>query len=373
MARRHQDGCHTIRGKRPKRWFSYREDVIQKDGTVQRVRRKRPLGFVDELSERASRKMVEPILARINSEAKIPPRAGKTLAEFVEEWLTNVPQRATTRRAAESHLRAHIRPQLGALLLTEINTRVVQSFVAHLENNGCSCKTIKNILSTLSSILRTAKEWDYATPGFEFARLFLPDEGVKEEPLCRTDAEAKRILAAASEPLGTILLVLAVHGLRISEALALRVSDLDFEGKILRIRQGLDCATRVVQGLKSKASRANLPMPDKLAERLRYHLATRPVESDLLFTNAKGRPIAANWLRERRLYPLLKRLGISKGGFKSFRHGTASALYAARVSPVVATKQLRHSNPNITLSVYGHLVGDEHRAAITARAARLLD
>jgi Phage integrase, N-terminal SAM-like domain len=57
--------------------------------------------------------------------------------------------KGSTTRAAESHLRAHIIPKLGGLHLTEITTKAVQGFVAHLASGGRSRKTVENILLTL--------------------------------------------------------------------------------------------------------------------------------------------------------------------------------------------------------------------------------
>jgi hypothetical protein len=56
----------------------------------------------------------------------------------------------------------NILPKLGGLPLTEINTKIVQGFVAYLSTGGRSRKTVENVLLTLSSILRVAKAWDYA-------------------------------------------------------------------------------------------------------------------------------------------------------------------------------------------------------------------
>ena len=75
----------------------------------------------------------------------------------------------------------------------------------------------------------------------------MPREGVKKEQRCFTDEEIGKILAAASEPFGTILAVTAVLGLRIGEVLALRLSDLDFSRKVIRVRQSIDAATRLLK------------------------------------------------------------------------------------------------------------------------------
>src|SRR3984893_3171137 len=256
--RRFQKGNIIIRGKTARRYGMYREDVLQANGTFKRVRRCVLLGPVSIMSERAAWKSFQPYLDRVNVAAKMPPKSGVTLDQFVEEWRTNVAVnlKGGTTRAAESHLRAHILPKLGSLTLPEINTKTVQSFVAYLAT-GRSRKTVENVLLTLSSILRTAKAWDYACGSFSLTDITMPREGVKKEQRCFTDEEVGKILAAAPEPFGTILAVTAVLGLRVGEALALRVSDVDFARKIVRVRQSIDSATRKVQAVKSVKSNAS--------------------------------------------------------------------------------------------------------------------
>jgi integrase len=177
-----------------------------------------------------------------------------TLEAFVKEWRSSVAVnlKASTVRAAESHLRAHIIAKLGKFPLSEINTKLVQSFVTSLATGGRSRKTIENVLLTLSSLLRTAKAWDYACGSFSLSGLTLPRNGVKKEQRCFTAEETGRIIFAASEPLATIWALTATLGLRVGEVLALRVSDLDFERKIIRVRQSLDSATRKVQAVQVK-------------------------------------------------------------------------------------------------------------------------
>lgn len=373
LRRRFQKGTLIIRGRKPTRCGVYREDVLQPNGTFKRMQRCVVLGPVSSLSERAAWKLFQPYLDRVNAAGKLPPKSGMTLETFVKEWRTSVAVnlKGSTTRAAESHLRAHIIPKLGSLPLTEINTKTVQSFVAYLATGGRSKKTVENVLLTLSSILRTAKAWDYACGSFSLTDITMPREGVKKEQRSFTDAEVGRILAAAPEPFGTILAVTAVLGLRIGEVLALRVSDIDFMRKIVRVRQSLDAATRNVQAVKSQASSADVPMPSQLGARLRSHLQTHEGKTDLLFVNRRGRPFSANKLREKQLHPLLVKLGIPRGGFHAARHGATSALLADGATPAVVQKQLRHSDPRITLGIYGHVIGNQQRDAVENRSARI--
>jgi integrase len=94
-------------------------------------------------------------------------------------------------------------------------------------------------------------------------------------------------------------------------------------------------------------------------------------KSDLLFANREGRPFSANKLREKQLHPLLVKLGIPRSGFHSMRHGAASSLLADGATPAVVQKQLRHSDPQITLGVYAHVVGNQQRDAVENRSARI--
>jgi integrase len=263
----------------------FREDVLQPDGTFKRVRRRIVLGPVSSLSERAARKLLQPHLDRVNAATKLPPKSGITLDSFVKEWRANVAvnlKRSTT-RAVESHLRAHILPKLGSLPLREITTKTVQCFVAYLATGRRSRKTVENVLLTLSSILRTARAWDYACGNFSLANITLPREGVKKEQRCFTDEEIGKIIAAAPEPFGTILTITSVLGLRIGEVLALRVTDIDFKRKVVHVRQSVDAATRTIQAVKSNASSADVPLPSQLEARIRTHFQKHEGKSELLF------------------------------------------------------------------------------------------
>jgi integrase len=353
----------------------FREDILQSDGTFARKLRWVSLGPEKEMSKRAAWKAFQPYLNRVNTATKIPPNAGMPLDTFVKEWRTNVAVnlKGSTTRAAESHLRAHIIPKLGGLPLMEINTKTIQTFVAYLATGGRSRKTVENVLLTLSSILRVARSWDYACGSFKLADITMPREGIRQEQRSLTDQEMGRIIAAASEPFGTILAITSVLGLRIGETLALRIGDVDFTKHIIRIRQSVDAATRNVQAVKSSASSADVPMPSQLETRLRALLLKHDCKSELLFVNRRGRPFSANKLREKQLHPLLVKLGIPRGGFHSMRHGAASALLADGATPAVVQRQLRHSDARITLGLYGHVVNDQQRDAVQTRSTRLVN
>ena len=58
-------------------------------------------------------------------------------------------------------------------------------------------------------------------------------------------------------------------------------------------------------------------------------------------------------------------------GSNAALNGATSALLADGATPAVVQKQLRHSDPRITLGIYGHVIGNQQRDAVENRAARI--
>jgi hypothetical protein len=72
--------------------------------------------------------------------------------------IANLFHRSKLDQNIEAELRSHMentRGQSGSLCLTEITTKAVQGFVAHLAEGGRCRKTTENVLLTLSSLLKS--------------------------------------------------------------------------------------------------------------------------------------------------------------------------------------------------------------------------
>jgi len=369
--RRFQKGTFVKRGDN---WVGmWRVDVLQPDGTTKREQRSRT--FIG-LSERAARAALQPILDAVNAANQATPAVPKTsdtVAKAVTEWREHVAMtlKPSTRRSAESHLRRHILPLLGDSPLTDLTIKKLQTFVTTLASGKRTAKTIENVLLTLSAILSFARKWGYKVPTVALSDLSLPRK-IKARPRVYSASEMARIISSADEPLGTICFVLGSTGMRIGEALALRIEDLDFQRRLIHIRHSVFAGTLGTP--KSEASRASLPMPLDLTHRLETFLASkhyRPNSQGLLFANRRGRPFSANKLREKKLRPLLSSLGIPLAGFHAFRHGVATALIDQGASITTVGAQLRHSDPRITLELYAHVVPQSQRDAVEGLASSL--
>jgi integrase len=373
VRRRFQKGTFV---KRNGVWFGqWREYVTLPDGTQRAENHSKTF---PGMSERAARATFDLILVKINASngaeaEKAIPKAGRTLEDGVKEWrkLVAVNHKPRGRETTESHLRAHILPKLGSLAVADLTAQKLQTFVAEI-TPGRSGKMVENIMLTLTGILRHVRKWGWTVPQVSISDLSMPE---KVKAVVRTieAADIRRLIAAADEPLKTILCVLASTGMRINEVLALKLDDLDFRRKTISIRHSAYNGT--LGSPKSEASKADVPMPDALAKILRGFIDGKNYRKNdlgLLFCNRRNRPYSDNKLREKDLRPLLESLKIRRIGFHAFRHAVASELIEGGAPITVVRDQLRHSDVRITLGIYGHVIGDSQRRAVNRLAKRLV-
>lgn len=349
----------------------WREYIKVADGTEKSVERFKAF---PSLSERAARAELQQILVKVNESNKSvivnPTRKDTaTLEMVVSKWrvLIAPQQKPRGRAASESHLKAHILPKLGNYAVESLSTELIQKFILEIQT-GLSGKTVVNIVSTLRLILYHARQQQWVKAldenSVRFDSLILP-ERIKDPRPFLTAKEIKRLIKAAREPFKTILLCLACTGMRINEVLGLRVEDVDFKEKVIRVTKSAYKGKLFTP--KSKASMAPVPMSATLAKALKKHLKSKHYRENplgVIFTNRNARPYSDNKLRVHKLHPLTEKLGIKHCGFHAFRHGVASELIDSGAPITVVRDQLRHSDVRTTLELYGHVVGNAQREAV---------
>jgi integrase len=150
-------------------------------------------------------------------------------------------------------------------------------------------------------------------------------------------------------------------GLRIGELLALRVSDVDFLRRVVRVEHQLDRSGRERMPTKTPRSRRDVPLPRVVAEALAAHLAfeseIRGPEA-LIFTNSRHK-VWANVTYRGVFNAAVQRAGLpSSTTSHDLRHHYASVLLGAGESVVAVAERLSHDHAALVLSTYGHLLSD---------------
>lgn len=376
--KRYQHGRVFLKGKKKEKWVGrYREDVVEMDGNTRRVRRSVILGTKRELpTKRLAERRLDALLARINCLDYRPGRAA-TFGEFIERWKTEVltTQKPSSARAVRSHLKCYIMPELGKLRLDQFGVENQQMFItrmpARATEKAVSRKTILNVLGTLSTILTTARDWGYNCEQISLTKLRLPPRGTAYEAPHFTVEQVQKILAIAQEPWRTMFCIFMMDGLRAGEALGLQWPDIDFERNLLHIRRSAWYGR--LQTAKSESSETVLPIPNPLLNVLKaYREQWKPNPQGFLFVTRNNRPPSSNKVVEYHLWPILDALEIDRCGVHAFRHTHTALLLDSGATPKVVQRQLRHSDARTTLEIYGHIVGDAHRAAVE-KVASIVD
>ena len=364
--RRYQQGRIFTRGKNHRRVYvgRWREDVVEPDGTTRRVERSVVLGTITDLRTlKNAQRAFEPFLAKVNAVDYRPGKFAK-IGDFAKVWEREVlaHKKPSSVKAAESHLRTYIRPWLGEVRLEEFTAQAQQNFVTRLSQR-VSRKTVVNVLSTIGSMIGTAKKWGYLCQPVVMRELALPTEELRKHARFYSAEDVRRMIAVARQPYRTMFAIAAMCGLRVGEVVALQKCDLDFINRLIHVERSAWYGR--VQTLKSKSSRADVVMPEALLTLLQEYLATWKTNPEgFLFLNRNGRPYAANKVVEYGLWPVLDRLKLPRGGMHAFRHAHASLLMDVGAPATVTKEQMRHSDARITLGVYGHVIGDAQREAV---------
>jgi integrase len=174
--------------------------------------------------------------------------------------------------------------------------------------------------------------------------------------------QAFRVMMKLEQPYRTLVFLVAVTGLRISEALGLTWGDLDYDGKMIHLRR-VWVGTDLVEHLKTEGSGAPVPLGDLLADTLRTWYQNTPYgqPKDWVFASAKthGRtPRVGNMLVADHPRPAAIKAGVvlkpgQRFGFHNLRHSLSSLLITEQKPDVRTTQDiLRHSSSATTIDLY---------------------
>ncbi len=309
-----------------------------------------------------------------------------TVAAWLDHWLDNIAVNRLRARTLESYrqlVRLHITPAIGHHRLARLQPEHVEAMHAQMRGKGLASATVLRAHRVLSRALKVAEQRGRVARNV--ARLVdAPSAGEPASGDALTPAEARAVLAAAAALRNAARWIVALAlGLRQSEVLGLRWSDVDLDAGTLRIRKTLH---RVVGGglvyedPKSPRSRRTLVLPRPLAEALRAHRAAQAAERlqagtawedhGLVFAQPNGRPLdrKADWRAWR---ALLRTAGVRIVRLHDARHTAATTLLALGVDVRVVAELLGHADTRTTREIYQHVLPALAQDAADRKAAAL--
>jgi integrase len=187
----------------------------------------------------------------------------------------------------------------------------------------------------------------------------LPSGKRRTEPRYLGVDSVEKLLGALTDEMRPVAALCYFAALRVSEALAVKWSDVDF-----------DNGTLLVRGTKTEGSHATIPLLPALARELRdlqrckrdrgIHL----VAGDALVLSTKsGKPVARRNVLRAVNNAAVKAGLVAEGqepiGPHDLRHSAAAGFFALGLKPTEVARLLRHASPRVTLSVYADITEDQ--------------
>jgi len=275
-----------------------------------------------------------------------------------------MPARLSTQHGYNSWLKNHILPKWGACVLSDVQARPVELWLQSLALAPKSRREIRGLLRIL---------WDFAMWRGDVPTQRNPMELVTvkgaskrmSKPRSLTVDEFQKFVAHLGEPFRTMALLCVSFGLRISECLALRWSDVDWLNGTLTVERGIVCQN--VDDVKSAESRKELTIDAGLIDMLkRWKQETQfSAQEDWIFASPTqlGRlpwSYPYVWLM---FQNAASDAGIGKLATHTMRHSYRAWLDAVGTSLAVQQKLMRHADIRTTMNVYGDIVTDEMSVA----------
>lgn len=313
-----------------------------------------------------------------------PENASITVAAAAKLWIEKGEleklERSTLRQYS-NHVKLHINPLIGGVKLARLPTPAIEAFRDELLKKR-SRAMARKVLASLKSILSEAQRRGLVARNAAQpvkVEIRKRDHGKlaagRDIP---SKKEVQTMLAMADGRWRPLLITAIFTGMRSSELRGLTWVDVDFEQKVIHVRQRADHWGEI-GAPKSAAGDRKIPMSPMVANALKeWRLACpRAMAGEegpegrlrLVFPNGNGNVENHANIANRGFYALQIAAGIvdqagkAKYGMYALRHFFASWAIERGFSPKRVQTLLGHSSIQMTFDVYGHLfpsLEDDH-------------
>ncbi|MGF6261827.1 integrase [Paraburkholderia youngii] len=279
----------------------------------------------------------------------------QSVEDYFDAWLERQEQylKASTVLGYGVVVKHHLIPRFGKLTLTELTRVALRDWLGTM---SCGNKSLANIQSVIRKALTDAVEDGLigANPlyGYTYRKREPPKEEDDVDP-CDAEEQAA-IVAAAPEQAGNMFKFAFWTGLRTSELVAQRWSDVDWRKEVVIVRRAKTSAAKVAEDTKTKSGRRTVKLLRPALEALKAQkpytfLADQQIWHDPRYNEpwVGDYPIRVVWTRALRL------AGVRYRKPYQTRHTYASMMLSAGEHPMWVAKQIGHASPDFTMRVYG--------------------
>lgn len=325
------------------------------------TRRSKRIGTKQQFPTKAAAWAVVGQLEVGPASAAAPTAQGETVQSVAAQYeVERMPARVSTARVYRIVLHKHVLPKWGDTPIKAVQPRPVELWLRELP---LAPKTKNHIRAMLGGLLKYAMWAGILEVGVNPMSLVSNPGATKRvrKPRSLNADEFERLLRQLEEPFTTMALVCVCLGLRISEALALRWSSVDWLGARLTVRQAL--VNQVLDEVKTQGSARAFNLVPEMLDRLQQlrRASAFSAPDDWVFASPYqiGRLPWSYTAVRMTLDRAATAAGIGKVATHTFRHTYRSWLDAVGTSVAVQQKMMRHTDIRTTMNIYGDVVTDE--------------
>jgi len=325
-----------------------------------------------------------------------------TVGTYADEWVAGLKLAASTITGYKKIIRNHISPQLGAIRLDKLTATRTARHYRDLEDHGrndeygkgqpLSANSVHKVHVVLGAILDAAIDDGHLTVNPAKKK-----RTVKPPKSSEVRAQKPEIATWTAEQLQTFLTwnrdtlddelfplwrLIAYTGMRRSEALALKWSDINTKTMRVSIRRAVDTddwtKTKTTKTGQARVIDVDTETLKVLAS---YKVARAEVSFELakadayIFGDDDGKlrsPDAMTSRWDRRLkWATAKFDSLHRVTIKGLRHTHATLLLELGEHPKVVQERLGHSTITTTMNIYSHVTPTMQRSAVDRFAAHL--
>lgn len=300
------------------------------------------------------------------------PNAGQVLVgrTTVAELIMNYRKkrfdklRITTRSITDHILDNYLLPRWGTSYALEINPDDIEGWLGALALANPSKEKIRRVMNVVYRQGQKSRLLPMTPDGNPVAFVTQSSKSNYRAVIVTPD-QAFQIMTGLEDPYRTLVFLVAVTGLRVSEALGLQWRDLDFHGHAIHLRR-VSVGKNIIEDLKTERSGDPVPLGDLLADALRrWHqesLYSKPEDWVFPSIKLKGKkPMSASIMAADKIRPAAIKAGVrlvprQRFGFHNFRHSLATFLVSKGKDVKTIQELMRHAKVTTTLELYSQAI-----------------
>ena len=264
----------------------------------------------------------------------------------------------------------HIRPALGVIKIRNLDSIVIERFIDEKLKNGkinnsggLSRKTVKDILTVLSLVLKYANKIGL----MNISQIHYSLPKIEKEEIEIFTAEEETIItnfAVSSNNFQKFGVCLALYtGLRIGEICALQWENIDLENSLIFVKSTLMRITNtdrkskqktkiIIDTPKTVAGKRVIPIPSFLLPKLYELYGEHKKKRDFFLTGTTKYIEPSNYYVKYQKW--LRKMNLKEHSFHALRHTFATRCVESGFDIKTLSEVLGHADVNITLNRYVH-------------------